>query len=137
MVIRHTIIDALRGSFPTKINGKELTVKEFMYSIEERYKDELTNFLFIKLTSSCFNDQGVLSVHIKSMLNLAEKLRVPGKHISSDQLAQFITNSLPENYKKRTHEEEYAQMICNFCKSSDHMQKRCPRLNAWLQKKCN
>jgi len=38
MVISHTVIEALRASFPTKINGKKLTVKEFMYSIEEMYK---------------------------------------------------------------------------------------------------
>lgn len=134
MVIRHTINDALRGSFPTKKNGKELSVKEFMYSIEEMYKDELANFLFIQLTTSRYNDQGVLSEHIKSMVNIAEELKALGRPISSDQLARFITRSLPENYKKRTHEEEYAQVICSFCKSPNHMQRRCPRFIAWLQK---
>jgi len=69
------------------------------------------------------------------MINIAEELKVLGIHIQSDYLAQFIMDSLPENYDKRANKEMHAQVICNFCKSVNHMQERCPRLIAWLQKK--
>ncbi|CAO2141013.1 unnamed protein product, partial [Urochloa humidicola] len=98
MVIKCTIIDALRGSFPSKIKG-------------------------------------ALSVHIKSMVDIAEELNVLGIYISSDHLAQLITDSLPENYKKHANKEKYAQVICNFCKEPGHMQNYCPDFTAWLQKR--
>ncbi|XP_034599450.1 uncharacterized protein [Setaria viridis] len=36
MIVRHSIINALRGAFPIKEDARELSVKEFLNSIEGR-----------------------------------------------------------------------------------------------------
>ncbi|CAN6231660.1 unnamed protein product, partial [Urochloa humidicola] len=126
MVIRYTIIEALRGSFPTTINGKDLSVKEFMYSTEEKYKDGLAKFLLKKLMTSRYNGQGALRAHIKNMIDIAEKLEVLGIQTPSHMLTLLITKSLPEHYDLS---------ICNFCKESGHMLSWCSRFIAWLQKR--
>ncbi|CAO2188186.1 unnamed protein product, partial [Urochloa humidicola] len=126
MVIRDTIVDALRGSFPTTINGKELSVKDFMYSMEKHYKDKLASILIKKLMTSRYNGQGALRAHINSMVDIADMLEVIGIHTPSTMLSLLITASLPENY---------VLGICNFCKEPGHMLSWCPRFIAWLQKR--
>ena len=37
LVIKHSISDAIRGAFPYRKDDRELSVKEFMNSIEECY----------------------------------------------------------------------------------------------------
>jgi hypothetical protein len=49
MVIKHSIIDVLRGAFPDQGDGFILSAKEVLNSIEGRHKDELVTFLMTKL----------------------------------------------------------------------------------------
>jgi len=128
MVIRHTIIDALRGSFPTEINGKELSPKEFMYSIEEKYKDKLSKFLIEKLLTSRYNGQGALRAHIKNMFDTAKELEKLGIYTPSNMLTYLISVSIHENH---------ALSICNFCKELRHMESWCPGFIKWLQERGN
>jgi hypothetical protein len=90
MVIKHSIIDVLRGAFPDQGDGFILSAKELLNSIEGRHKDELVAFLMAKLINSRYNDKGVLSVHIKSMYDIATKL----KHLGSPSLMANLCNIL-------------------------------------------
>jgi hypothetical protein len=49
MVIKHSIIEVLRGEFPDQGDGFMLSAKELLHSIEGRNKDKLVAFLMEKL----------------------------------------------------------------------------------------
>jgi hypothetical protein len=49
MVIKHSIIEVLRGAFPDQGNGFMLSAKELLNSIEGSNKDKLVAFLMAKL----------------------------------------------------------------------------------------
>jgi hypothetical protein len=83
MVIKHSIIDVLRGAIPDQRDGFILSAKELLNSIEGRHKDKLVTFLITKL---CYCGKGALSIHIKSMYDIVTKLKVLGKSISDDEL---------------------------------------------------
>jgi hypothetical protein len=83
MVIKHSIIDVLRGAIPDQRDGFILSAKELLNSIEGRHKDKLVTFLMAKL---CYNGKGALSVHIKSMYDIVTKLQALGKSISDGEL---------------------------------------------------
>lgn len=85
MVIKHSIIEVLRGAFPDQGNGFMLSAKELLNSIEGSNKDKLVAFLMAKLWN---NDKGALSVHIKSIYDIATKLKALGKSISDGELVQ-------------------------------------------------
>jgi hypothetical protein len=137
MVIKHSIIDVLRGAFPDQGDGFILSAKELLNSIEGRHKDELVAFLMAKLLNSRYNDKGALSVHIKSMYDIATKLKALGKSISDGELVQFIMASLPENYERRALDVNGAQVICNYYESLGHILKLCHVFKSWLQRKGN
>jgi hypothetical protein len=48
-VIKHSIIEVLRGAFPDQGNGFMLSAKELLNSIEGSNKDKLVAFLMEKL----------------------------------------------------------------------------------------
>jgi hypothetical protein len=62
-----------------------LTAKELLNSIEGSNKDKLVAFLMAQLWN---NDKGALSVHIKSIYDIATKLKALGKSISDGELVQ-------------------------------------------------
>ena len=130
MVIKHSIIDDLREAFPEQEYGIELSAKEFLNSIEERHKDELVNFLMTKLLNSRYNGKGALSIHIRSMTNIATKLKALGKFISDCELVHYIMSSLPENHERHAHQTKYAQVICIFCEEPGHVPKQCSKYKA-------
>jgi hypothetical protein len=135
MVIKHSIIDVLRGAFPDQGDGFILSAKEVLNSIEGRHKDELVTFLMTKLLNSRYNGKGALSVHIKSMYNIATKLKALGKSISYGELVQYIMASLPKNYERRALDVNYAQVSAFFFESPGHILKLCPAFKSWLQRK--
>jgi hypothetical protein len=82
-----------------------------------------------KLLNSRYNGKGALSIHIKSMYDIANKLEALGKSISDGKLVQYSMASLPENYDRRALDVNYSQVICNFCESPDQMLRLCPKLS--------
>jgi len=101
LVIKHSISDAIRGAFPYRKDDRELNVKEFMNSIKECYKINYSNFLINKLSTSRYDGRNGLSIHIKSMYNMAAELKALGRFISDDLLVPYLMASLLENYNKR------------------------------------
>ena len=100
LVIKHSISDAIRGAFPYRKDDRELSVKEFMNSIKECYKINYSNFLINKLSTSRYDGHNGLSIHIKSMYNMAAELKALGRFISDDLLVPYLMASLLENYNK-------------------------------------
>ena len=100
LVIKHSISDAIRGAFPYRKDDRELSVKEFMNSIKECYKINYSNFLINKLSTSRYDERNGLSIHIKSMYNMAAELKALGRFISDDLLVQYLMASLLENFNK-------------------------------------
>ena len=71
-----------------------------MNSIEECYKINYFNFLINKLSVSRYDGRNGLSIHIKSMYNMAAELKALGRFISDDLLVPYLMTSLLENYNK-------------------------------------
>jgi hypothetical protein len=67
-----------------------------------------------KLLNWRYNGKGALSVHIKSMYDIATKLKALGTSISYGELVQYIMAYLPKNYERRALDVNYAQVICIF-----------------------
>ena len=95
---------------------RELSVKEFMNSIEESSKVNYSNFLINKLSTSRYDWHNGLSIHIKSMYNMAAELKALGRFISDDLLVQYLMASLPENYNKRA-QNVHTPVKYKFCES--------------------
>ena len=122
LVIKHSISDAIRGAFPYMKGDSELSVKEFMNSIEECSKVNYSNFLINKLSTSRYDGHNGLSIHIKSMHNMAAELKALGRFISDDLLVQYLMTSLPENYNKRARNVD-TLVGYKFCESLHQVQK--------------
>ena len=102
---------------------RELSVKEFINSVEESSKVNYSNFLINKLSTSRYNGHNGLSIHIKSMYNIDVELKAFGRFISDDLLVQYLMASLPKNYNK------FAQNVdtlvrYKFCESHHQVQKK-------------
>jgi hypothetical protein len=134
LVIKHSISYAIRGAFPYKKDDRELSVKEFLNTIVESYKVNYSNF--IVLSTSRYDGQSGLSIHIKSMYNMAAELKTLGRFISNDLLVQYLMASLSENYNKRA-QNVYTQVRCKFYESPDQVKNQCPKSKEWIQKKGN
>ena len=74
---------------------RELSVKEFMNSIEESSKVNYSNFLINKLSTSRYDGRNGLSVHIKSMYNMTAELKALGRFISDDLLVSYLMVKRP------------------------------------------
>ena len=116
LVIKHSISDAIRGAFPYMKGDRELSVKEFMNSIEESSKVNYSNFLINELSTSCYDGHNGLSIYIKSIYNMAAELKALGRFISDDLLVQYLMASLPENYNKHAQNVD-TPVRYKFCES--------------------
>ena len=123
LVIKHSISDAIRGAFPYRKDDRELNVKEFMNSIKECYKINYSNFLINKLSTSRYDGRNGLSIHIKSMYNMAAELKALGRFISDDLLVQYLMASLPENYNKRAQNVD-TPVRYKLCESLHQVQRK-------------
>jgi hypothetical protein len=123
LVIKHSISDAIRGAFPCKKDDRELSVKEFVNSIEESYKVNYSNFLINKLSTSRYDGQSGLSRHINSMHYMVAKLKKLGRFISDDLLVQYLMASVSENYNKRAQDVD-TPVGWKFYESPDQGQKK-------------
>jgi len=123
LVIKHSISDAIRGAFPYRKDDRELSVKEFMNSIEECYKINYSNFLINKLSTSRYDGRNGLSIHIKSMYNMAAELKALGRFISDDLLVSYLMASLLENYNKRAQNVD-TPVRYKLCESLHQVQRK-------------
>ena len=123
LVIKHSISDAIRGAFPYRKDDRELSVKEFMNSIEECYKINYSNFLINKLSTSRYDGCNGLSIHIKSMYNMAAELKALGRFISDDLLVSYLMASLLENYNKRAQNVD-TPVRYKLCESLHQVQRK-------------
>ena len=94
-----------------------------MNSIKECYKINYSNFLINKLSTSCYDGRNGLSIHIKSMYNMAAELKALGRFISDDLLVQYLMASLPENYNKHAQDVD-TPVRWRFCQSLDQVQNK-------------
>jgi len=123
LVIKHSISDAIRGAFPYRKDDRELSVKEFMNSIDECYKINYFNFLINKLSTSRYDGRNGLSIHIKSMYNMAAELKALGRFISDDLLVPYLMASLLENYNKRAQNVD-TPVRYKLCESLHQVQRK-------------
>ena len=123
LVIKHSISDAIRGAFPYRKDDRELSVKEFMNSIEECYKINYSNFLINKLSTSHYDGRNGLSIHIKSIYNMAAELKALGRFISDDLLVSYLMASLLENYNKRAQNVD-TPVRYKLCESLHQVQRK-------------
>ena len=123
LVIKHSISDAIRGAFPYMKGDRELSVKEFMNSIEESSKVNYSNFLINKLSTSRYDWHNGLSIHIKSMYNMAAELKALGRFISDDLLVPYLMASLLENYNKRAQNVD-TPVRYKLCESLHQVQRK-------------
>ena len=123
LVIKHSISDAIRGAFPYRKDDRELSVKEFMNSIKECYKINYSNFLINKLSTSRYDGRNGLSIHIKSMYNMAAELKALGRFISDDLLVPYLMASLLENYNKRAQNVD-TPVRYKLCESLHQVQRK-------------
>jgi len=123
LVIKHSISDFIRGAFPYRKDDRELSVKEFMNSIKECYKINYSNFLINKLSTSRYDGRNGLSIHIKSMYNMAAELKALGRFISDDLLVPYLMASLLENYNKRAQNVD-TPVRYKLCESLHQVQRK-------------
>ena len=123
LVIKHSISDAIRGAFPYMKGDRELSVKEFINSVEESSKVNYSNFLINKLSISRYDGHSGLSIHTKSMYNMAAELEALGRFISDDLPVQYLMASLPENYNKHAQDMD-TPVRWRFCLSLDQVQNK-------------
>jgi len=123
LVIKHSISDAIRGAFPYRKDDRELNVKEFMNSIKECYKINYSNFLINKLSTSRYDGRNGLSIHIKSMYNMAAELKALGRFISDDLLVPYLMASLLENYNKHAQNVD-TPVRYKLCESLHQVQRK-------------
>ena len=123
LVIKHSISDAIRGAFPYRKDDRELSVKEFMNSIEECYKINYSNFLINKLSTSRYDGCNGLSIHIKSMYNMAAELKALARFISDDLLVPYLMASLLENYNKHAQNVD-TPVRYKLCESLHQVQRK-------------
>ena len=123
LVIKHSISDAIRGAFPYRKDDRELNVKEFMNSIKECYKINYSNFLINMLSTSRYDGRNGLSIHIKSMYNMAAELKALGRFISDDLLVPYLMASLLENYNKHAQNVD-TPVRYKLCESLHQVQRK-------------
>ena len=104
-------------------DDRELSVKEFLNSVEESYKVNYSNFLINKLSTSRYDGHSGLSIHIKSMYNMVAELKALSRFISDDLLVQYLMASLPENYNKRAQNVD-TLVGYKFCESLHQVQRK-------------
>ena len=102
MVMTQTISAGIRGAIPLKDSeGRELSAKAFLASIEENFKSSSKTFastLIMKMVTSQYNGKTGIREHILSMCDMTNKLKDMDMSISDGFLVHFIMTSLPSQY---------------------------------------
>ena len=96
MIIRSSIIDAIRGAIPDT-----QSVRDYLTKIEEQFKDSSKAYattLIKRLVGEKYDATGSLREHIMKKCRMASKLKSMEMEISDGFLVHFIMSSLPQEF---------------------------------------